>query len=291
MELPAVPERCSRNEIPTAKRWEFRAAYELEQKRIKDWLLRSAEDAASEVNATRESVLASGPTRSKELEAEFGTSALAVNAADIKKAESGVFQTEAGSLGLIRVFFAVKLFLVLLEFAIFLLQFLSGSISISGAFLQASILAVCGYALGRGVGEYSIGNEGGKGGLVSIGPLVVGFCGILAVAAIRAIYTWEGDWSSFRDTFTVIVVTTIVAFLIALFQALHQVGEWRYDRSWDRQHRIQIWLASEIHKNNYKRQLWDELYSERVEQLFQERNDVVRREVDTTNEEAPNYGE
>lgn len=273
-----LPDRVLRREIPTDSRWVSSAVYTIEEARITEWLQDSADHALSyqRANDPKEKVLRLALSESTKLTGRlhgvFASKEVQVepNRSVIVAGRQGDLERQAGSRSLLFAFNVLRWVAFFAELAIFVAMMIVEALS-PIVLIQGFLLAASAFILGYGVGMIAIqwDQEEKRGYRVNVLLAILGLVGVVVVVALRFVAATSGTEAIF-----VVVITGVLALLIAVFEAVHLIRTDKYEASVRNMYMFQQWQATLQHRQAYGDGLWAKIYQDRVQQLVGDVEDI-----------------
>lgn len=255
MSIP-LPSKIEQKEIPLGKRWDTKAVFVLETERIKAWVEQLVNNYLAPANATFESVKGAGATANSEVMNTFGTLGEQIDQRLLNEAEMGNLEQAAPQEWRLLAYGFLKWVTALAEVLIFVWSALIGMTNYF-VITVGVMLAVVGWILGLGISRLAA--RGGRD-LAGWAATVFGMLGILLLSLIRAGGEFEGS-------FPVIVITVIVALMLAIFTALEAIGKEQLGSLLRQMFICQRWKAAMLHSAACERGHWKVLFEQELERL------------------------
>jgi len=256
--------RATRDEISLAQRWQIAAAWDVEVERVKNWLHKRANQNLGKPGATVESALADGGNLPDEVRVTYSAQGAQKDVEMLANAADGRIEREAPARGMVIATDLLKWFALLVETAIFVWMVAMGwaTAVVIGV---GVMLAFFGWLMGDGAGRIlmtheKIGRWIHPRGLIEF---AIGTVGVAAISWIRTVGEEEGAMA-------VVVITGLLALLIATFQAINMVLTEKYRELHQKMFSCQIWFSTDEHIKAVQTGFWKNFYDAEVRALSNE---------------------
>jgi hypothetical protein len=272
--------RATKSELSKDKRWHLSGVWEVELDHVKLWLQDIANLNVGKANARQDTVLQAGNSLPDEIRARFAAEIDTVDPTLMRAANLGELERSAPSGGLIATFGFLRWVAMSCEVLIFLWLWLIG-LGNEVLIVMGFILAAAGFFTGYGAGRLMISHEERleTAELRGWASLFVGILGIVVVAVLRTGGEAEG-------AFAVVSITTLLALVIALFEALYIFYSSRYKEAHDKMFLCQVWFATAQHQRAYENGLWKGVYETEAGRLLTEHGKTVGQEIPSVPQEG-----
>ena len=252
--------RITKTEIPIEERWDVHAAFRHEQARIFQFIEERAGKYLREAHATQGSALDAGEVVQEEIASVFATRKEDGDQTIIRAAATGVLEREAPSRWMLATYGLLRYSAMISIVGLFVLRWILDNAK-PHVIIPGILLALSAFLLGIGCGKqffFSTEDRREESRLNWL-FIVLGAFGVVVIPLLRL--------RSETTEYVFFLLETLLALLVATFEALHIAALGRYNKAWDATYLAQLWTATDSHKGDLENGRWLKRYEFEVKRL------------------------